>query len=68
METQPWLGEAWAGGYLSPAEAGQLNASLEEIGRMLNSMMEESDSFYDMPYLVLHEDIVESYSSPAIAH
>src|SRR5512136_2267878 len=35
METQHWVGEVLDCGYISPADAGQLNSSLEEIGRML---------------------------------
>src|SRR5512139_179715 len=36
METQHWLGEALDCGYLSPANATQLNSGLEETGRMLH--------------------------------
>ena len=39
METQHWVGEALDCGYLTTGDAAQLNSSLEEIGRMLNSMM-----------------------------
>ena len=45
METQHWVGEALDCGYIAAAEAGHLNSGLEEIGRMLNSMMEKADSF-----------------------
>jgi four helix bundle protein len=43
METQHWVGEALDCGYLSETDAGQLNSGLEEVGRMLNSMMEKAD-------------------------
>ncbi len=41
METQHWVGEALDCGYVSAAEAAQLNSALEEIGRMLNSMVQK---------------------------
>src|ERR1039457_2725190 len=43
METRHWVGEALDCGYISEADAGQLNPGLEEVGRMLNSMMEKAD-------------------------
>ena len=49
METQHWVGEALDCGYISPADASQLNSVLEEVGRMLNSMMEKADSFCGSP-------------------
>ena len=64
METQHWVGEALDCGYISPAAATQLNSGLEEIGRMLNSMMEKSDSFCGSPDGVLREDATEYFTSP----
>ena len=55
METQHWVGEALDCGYVSAADATQLNSDLEEIGRMLNSMMEKADSFCGPPDGVLRE-------------
>ena len=49
LETQHWVGEALDCGYLSPADAALLNSGLEEIGRMLNSMIEKADSFCGPP-------------------
>jgi four helix bundle protein len=49
METQHWVSEALDCGYISPANARQLTSGLEEIGRMLNSMMEKADSFCGSP-------------------
>ena len=49
METQPWVGEALDCGYLTALEATQLNSDLEDIGRMLNSMMEKADCFCGKP-------------------
>lgn len=46
METQHWIGEALDCGYLSAAEAAQLNSGLEEIRRMLNSTIHESTVEY----------------------
>ena len=49
METQHWVGEALDCGYLTALEATQLNSNLENIGRMLNSMMEKSECFCTKP-------------------
>jgi four helix bundle protein len=45
METQHWLSEAHACGYIESAQSEALVAELEQIGRMLNSMMEKSHLF-----------------------
>jgi four helix bundle protein len=63
METQHWVGEALDCGYCSPADATQLNAGLEEIGRMLNSMMEKADSFCGSHEGVLHEVATEYFAA-----
>ena len=55
METQHWVGEALDCDYLSVADAEQLNLGLEEIGRMLPSMMEKADSFCNSSSALLHE-------------
>jgi len=62
METQHWVGEALDCGYISPADATQLNSGLEEIGRMLNSMMAKADSFCGSPDAVLREDATEYFT------
>ena len=62
LETQHWVSEALDCGYLSPADAAQLNSGLEEIGRMLNSMIEKADSFCGSPDYVLREDVVEYFT------
>jgi four helix bundle protein len=56
METQHWVGEALDCGYISSADATQLNSGLEEIGRMLNSMIDKADSFCSQPEGVCRED------------
>lgn len=63
METQHWVAEALDCGYLSAADATQLNSWLEEIGRMLNSMMAKSDSFCGPLDSTLHESTVEYFTS-----
>jgi four helix bundle protein len=63
METQHWVGEALDCGYLSPADAAQLNSGLEEIGRMLNSMIEKADSFCGSPDGVLREDTTDYFTA-----
>ena len=64
METQHWVSEAFDCGYLPAADAAQLNSGLEEIGRMLNSMMDKSDSFCGPLDSALHESTVEYFTSP----
>jgi len=49
METQHWIGESVDCGYLLPTDAKQMSAGLEEIGRMLNSMMTKSNTFCGPP-------------------
>jgi four helix bundle protein len=68
METQHWVGEALDCGYISNADATQLNAGLEEIGRMLNSMMEKADSFCGPLDGVLREDATEYYTAAPTDH
>ena len=56
METQHWVGEAPDCGCLATADAARINSGLEEVGRMVNSMMEKADSFCGSPDGVLRED------------
>jgi four helix bundle protein len=63
METQHWVGEASDCGYLAPGDVGHLNADLEEIGRMLSSMMAKADTFCGPPDGILHEDVVEYFTT-----
>jgi four helix bundle protein len=62
LETQHWVTEALDCGYISPAEAGHLNSSLEEIGRMLNSMIGKADAFCGSPNRVIREDPAEYFT------
>ena len=59
METQHWVGEALDCEYISPADASQLNSGLEEIGRMLNAMVEKAHLFCGSPDDTLREDASE---------
>ncbi len=61
METQHWVGEALDCGYISPTDAEQLNSGLEEVGRMLNSMMGKADSFCRPPVKVLRDEAAEYF-------
>ena len=63
METQHWVGEALDCGYVSAADAGQMNSGLEEVGRMLNSMMEKADSFCGLPDGQLRESATEYFTA-----
>jgi len=68
METQHWVGEALDCGYISPADTAQLNAGLEEIGRMLNSMTKKAESFCGSPEGVLCENAPEYFATAPVAH
>ena len=59
METQHWVGEALDCEYISAADASQLNSGLEEIGRMLNAMVEKAQLFCGSPDDTLREDASE---------
>jgi len=63
MEAQHWVSEALDCGYISEADARQMISSLEEIGRMLNSMMAKADSFCGPPEGRLCEPIAEYLAS-----
>jgi four helix bundle protein len=63
LETQHWVGEALDCGYLSAMEAAQLNSHLQKLGRMLNSMMQKSDSFCGPLDSTLHESAGEYFGS-----
>jgi four helix bundle protein len=63
METQHWVSEALDCGYISNADGTQLNSALEEIGRMLNSMIEKADSFCGSPDGMLREDATEYFAT-----
>jgi len=63
MEAQHWVGEALDCGYLSPADADELNSGLQEIGRMLSSMIDKSDSFCGPLDATLHESTAEYFTS-----
>ena len=63
LETQHWVGEALDCGYIAPADATNLNSGLEEIGRMLNSMIEKADSFCGSPDGVLRESAPEYFTT-----
>ena len=63
METQHWVGEALDCGCITTADGAHLNSGLEEIGRMLNSMMEKADSFCGPPDGVLREDATEYFTA-----
>src|SRR5436305_1603061 len=45
MEAQAWLDHAHACEYITPAEHRKLDAAWQQIGAMLNRMLQMSDSF-----------------------
>src|SRR5436190_21190796 len=63
LETQHWISEASDCGYISSADAIQLNSSLEEVGRMLNSMMEKADSFCGSSGGIVREDATDYFTA-----
>jgi hypothetical protein len=67
LETQHWVSEALDCGYLSATDDAQLNVGLEEIGRMLNSMMEKAHSFCGSPDGVMREDTIAYFSTSPYA-
>jgi len=68
METQHWVAEALDCGSLSPSDAAQLNSALVEIGRMLNSMIEKSDSFCRSPGVILREEATDYFTTASADH
>jgi four helix bundle protein len=63
METQHWVVEALDCGYISNVDATQVNSGLEEMGRMLNSMMEKAESFCGPRDGIMHEDATEYFAA-----
>jgi four helix bundle protein len=55
LEAQHWVGEALDCGYISAADAALLTSELEEVGRMLCSMMEKFETFCGSPDGTLRE-------------
>ena len=47
METQAWLDHALTCGYLSKAEWSTHDAEWQEVGAMLNGMIDKSETFCD---------------------
>jgi len=64
METQHWVGEALECGYITSPDADHLTSNLEEIGRMLNSMIEKAESFCSPPGTTLREPESEYFINP----
>jgi four helix bundle protein len=64
METQHWVSEALDCGYLDQAEADKLASSLEEVGRMLNSMIQKADAFCGPLETSLHETTAPYFTDP----
>ena len=56
METQHWLDVAASCGYLSGDEKETLETQLQEIGRMLNSMMAKANLFCKQDIFKIQEE------------
>ena len=63
LETQHWVCQALECEYISSADSTQLNSSLEEIGRMLNSMMAKAELFCGSPDSTLREEAPEYFTA-----
>jgi four helix bundle protein len=59
METQHWVGEARACEYIDSAQAEALVAELEQIGRMLNSMIEKSHLFCNQNRNIIRDEAAD---------
>lgn len=63
LETQHWVETAADCGYLSKQEVDGLISALSEIGRLLNSMINKSDSFCGQADSTLHESAPEYFTT-----
>jgi four helix bundle protein len=63
MEAQHWVSEALDCAHITCAEAEQLNSHIEEIGRMLHSMIEKAESFCGDSSSALHEEPTEYFTT-----
>jgi four helix bundle protein len=59
METQHWVREAYDCHYVDSEQAEALLAQLQQVGRMLNSMMEKSHLFCRQNQTVVREEQAE---------
>ena len=67
METQHWVGSAVRSGYWTQTEADALLVALEELGRMLGSMIRQADNFCS-DTSSLREDSAIYFSIPPSEH
>jgi len=57
-ETQHWIDTAYDCCYIDNKVADHLNSELEEIGRMLNSMIEKAESFCGSSRVAMPENLM----------
>jgi four helix bundle protein len=60
METQHWTDVALSCGYLDDATARSLRTDLEQIGRLLQGMMDKAESFCSAPRIREGDDPLSS--------
>jgi hypothetical protein len=60
METQHWTRVAFSCRYLEEATARSLVADLEEIGRLLQGMMDKAESFRSVPRIAEDSPLVDN--------
>lgn len=56
METQHWVDEAGECGYLDSKRVRELTEELQQIGRVLNSMMDKAHSFCRQSHVAARDD------------
>jgi four helix bundle protein len=66
QETQHWLETALDCDYITQPQASQLNARLQEIGRMLHSMQDKADRFCNSGTTLLRDSAVAEYFVEAL--
>ncbi|MDZ7262163.1 MAG: four helix bundle protein [candidate division KSB1 bacterium] len=67
-ETQHWIDTAADCNYLTEKEATVLLRQCEEIGRMLNGMINKADQFCSNSVNVIREEMSEYFVKPAVSN
>jgi four helix bundle protein len=61
-ETQHWIGVALDCGYISQAQADELNGKCAEIGRMLGAMVVKADQFCPTSHSQIRESVADYFT------
>lgn len=68
LETQHWLDTALDCGYLGREDRDEMVGELEQVGRMLQSMINKADLFCSAPSCQAKEDVAPCYAEPKPDH